>query len=68
MRVFEHFPEESSCFLCGTNQDSPCVLVGVDGTGDGRIEEAEPLHIECLQTKLRINRGIGLIYGRRIAL
>jgi len=68
IRYFEHYPPESSCFLCGTNKDEPCALIGVDGTGDGRIVEAEPIHIRCLlnNENWRINRPMGIIYGRRI--
>jgi len=67
LRVFDHYPESSSCFFCGTKEDSPCVLIEVDGTGDGRICEAEPVHLKCIMDarKWRMNRDMGVIYGWR---
>ena len=65
MRIFEHYPPKSDCFLCGENTDKPCVLIEVDGTGDGWIAQAEPVHVDCIISKLRVNREMGLIYGRR---
>lgn len=68
LRVFDHYPESSSCFFCGTKEDSPCVLIEVDGTSDGSICEAEPVHLKCIMDarKWRMNREMGVIYGRRI--
>jgi len=67
LRFFEHCPPGSSCFLCGKNTDTPCVLIGVDGTSDGSIEEAQPIHLRCLMDSKnwRINRGMAVIYGKR---
>lgn len=68
LRVFDHYPEQSSCFLCGTNQDAPCILIGVDGTADDGNEQAEPVHVRCMadQGKWRIKRDMGIMYARRI--
>ena len=49
MRTFEHFPKDTKCPVCGTNDDTPCILVPVSGTGDGRIAEAIPVHEDCIQ-------------------
>lgn len=66
IRTFEHFPQQSKCFLCGKNDDSECTLIGVDGTADDGIEEALPIHTSCLMDKdnWRINKNMGVIYGR----
>jgi len=64
MRVFNHFPSDTHCFLCGTYTDKPCVLVPVDGTGDGRIMEGRPIHVDCLINGMRINAGLGIVYKR----
>ena len=63
-RTFEHFPKDSVCPLCGTNEDKECYLVPIDGTGIDRICEGQPMHVACL-TKLeefRYNRNVGVIY------
>ena len=62
MRTFEHFPKERKCGLCGTNKDGRWMLVGVDGTGDGNLEEGIPTHVDCI--KLRYNPEIGVFYQR----
>ena len=62
MRTFEHFPKKDKCGLCGTNKDGVSMLVGVDGTGDGRIEEHILIYVDCI--KLRYNPEIGVFYQR----
>lgn len=65
MRTFEHFPQESKCPLCGESTDKPCTLIGIDGTSDGSIEKAIPVHVECLhEAEYRINQKVGIIYTR----
>ena len=63
---FEHFPEESKCFLCNTNVDKPCTLIGVDHTAKGGCEEALPVHIQCMADHKvwRINRESGVMYAK----
>ncbi len=67
MRAFAHFPKQSKCFLCGTNKDTSCTLIGVDETAKDNIEQADPVHISCLKDRKywRINRQIGVIYGQK---
>jgi len=67
IRYFKGFPQDDKCFMCGKNDDKPCVLVGVDGTQKDKIEEAKPVHVECLANSQnwRINREVGVIYGRK---
>ena len=62
MRTF-NFPEDSVCVVCGKNHNSECVLITVQDTSDGRICEAVPVHIECINPKKMIfNREVGIIY------
>ena len=49
MKTFEHFPEILVCPICKTSHDSPATLVPVDGTQDGNIEEAIPVHVKCIE-------------------
>jgi hypothetical protein len=67
IRYFEHYPEQASCFLCGTNRDEPCTLIGIDGTRKDSIEEANPVHLKCLLQRdfWRINMPMGVIYAYR---
>lgn len=69
IRYFQHYPDNASCFLCGTRRDEPCVLIGIDGTTSGRIEEAIPIHLKCMMNSKnwRVNRPMGIMYGRRFA-
>ena len=46
-RTFDHFPEAFACPICKSNKDSPCVLVPIPGTEDGRNVEANPVHVKC---------------------
>lgn len=65
IRYFQEFPETSKCPVCGTNSKDFCVLVGIDGTGDGSIEEAAPVHIHCLITRgFRINTEVNIMYQK----
>jgi len=64
MRTFEHFPDvpKLACPICGTNEDSECILVGIDGTADGNNEQAQPVHTNCLR-HLRYLKEKGIIYA-----
>lgn len=67
VHFFEHFPAESTCLLCGTNDDLPCILVGINGTAHENIERAQPIHLRCVADyrKWRIDANIGVMYARR---
>ena len=56
MRIFENFPPKSLCPICKTGDDKECTLIAIDGTSDGNICEAQPVHVECIQKlQFRIN-------------
>lgn len=61
MRTFKHFPEDSVCKICGRNDDKECILVPIDGTDEGWISEAIPIHVECLE-KIRYNKEAEIFY------
>jgi len=48
MRLFEHFNQAGKCNICGTNEDKPCVLVGIKGTKEGNIMQAMQIHLDCI--------------------
>ena len=65
LRYFPHIGE-GVCWICGTLDDGPCILVGIDGTQEDRIEQAEPVHLKCLLgTKWRIEKKNDVIYSFR---
>jgi hypothetical protein len=64
LRTFEHFPENAKCPLCGKGTDSECFLASIDGTQDGHISQAIPIHTECLY--LSWNRDFRLVYQRGV--
>ena len=49
MREFEHPNMHGGfeCPVCKTGKDAPIVLVGIPGTEDGNIMEADQVHSEC---------------------
>ena len=61
LKTFEHFPDNKKCVVCGTNEDDQCVLVMIDGTGDGSIAEAEPVHLACA-VSTNYKKDMGLLY------
>ena len=50
LRTFEHWPENSICPICKSSHDNPCTLIPKEGTQDGNICEALPVHVDCLNT------------------
>jgi hypothetical protein len=50
MRIWDH-PNTSDgwvCPICGTADDKPVTLVGIDGTEKGNIMRAEQFHVDCI--------------------
>ena len=64
MRVFDHMNQSGKdvCPICKTKKDEPVVLIAVDGTADGNLEQAIQVHLECL--KLRFFKGERIIYQK----
>ena len=62
MRPFDH-PNMTNfeCPICHTADDKPVVLVGIDGTEDGGIMQAEQVHIECIELRL-LRHSDGTVY------
>ena len=51
MRTFDHPNIENNwaCPICKTNSDNPVVLIGISGTKEGNIIEAEQFHLDCIE-------------------
>ena len=51
MREFEHPNTDSgwTCPICKTSTDKPVTLIGIVGTKEGNIMQAEQFHVECLK-------------------
>lgn len=63
LRTFKHFPQTAECPVCHTHEDSKTVLIQIDGTGDGHIAEAAPVHLACA-VATNFNKSVGVIYRR----
>ncbi len=65
-RTFKSFPRDKACPLCGDSRDMECTLVQIQGTEDGTICQAMPVHVACLsdQKYWLVNKGFGVIYAR----
>lgn len=61
MRIFEHFPKEKQCIMCGTNTDKEMVLIAIDGTANDGVEEAIPVHLKCA-IATRYSKKMGILY------
>lgn len=69
-RTFTHFPEDTTCPVCGTNDDGETVLMPIDGTQDANLCEAQPIHLACAVAD-HFNKdlgdhlsGYGMLYRR----
>lgn len=63
MRTFEQFQATSECPICHSNENKPCILVAIDGTEDGNICEAQPVHVDCLmETRWSYRKDLKIIY------
>ena len=62
MRTFDDMGEGIKCIICGTSKPGKTILIGKDGTQDGKIEEAVPVHLDCIE--LRYSEEAGLIYQK----
>jgi hypothetical protein len=65
MRLFENFPEQAMCPLCGTNKNAPCLLVPIDGTfnEEEHICQAIPVHADCMTSDgWHYHKDVNVIY------
>jgi len=53
-RIFPEFNTDSNCPICGTNDNTPCVLIPIMGTEDGNNIQAKAVHVNCLLDNLLI--------------
>jgi len=64
MRIFEH-PNmaDFKCPICGTADDKPVVLIGIDGTESGRNIQARQYHVACIDLReAPPSRGEAMLY------
>lgn len=61
LTIFDHFPKERPCPVCGTSDDGKTVLVEIDGTSKDGIYEAVPVHLECAVVT-NYNHKVGVMY------
>jgi hypothetical protein len=65
MRIWDH-PNTScgwACPICGTADDRPVTLIGVSGTEDGCLMQAEQYHVDCIDlTTMKLGGGKHLIH------
>ena len=67
MRTFDHFPKDRICPMCGSGEDKPCTLIPIDGTENGKICEAIPVHADCAaKGDLRYNREVNVFYVKGV--
>jgi len=64
MRIFERFPEQSTCFICGSNEDKPCALIADVKTQEGFTCKADVVHIDCLELGYEKLYGDIIIFQR----
>jgi len=48
MKTFEHFPKDSKCPICGTNDDRESTFIPKYGTQDGNNCQAILVHVNCI--------------------
>jgi len=63
MRVFEEFPPEQECPICGTNEEGQSTLISVYGTNEdeGFTYEAKVFHIDCIDLMYYPEDGMKMI-------
>ena len=66
MRIFEHPNMEGfKCPICGTAEDKPVVLIGIDGTEEDGNIEARQYHLSCIELREIDNKtkpDVNIIY------
>ena len=51
MRIFDHpnLKDGWKCPICQTDEDKPITLIGIRGTEQENLIEAEQFHVDCLE-------------------
>ena len=49
MKIFDKFPKQVKCPICGTNKEGKSVLIIINGTINERIAEARCYHLDCIE-------------------
>ena len=62
MRTFKQINEAGKCLICGKNDEGEVVLVPIDGTAEGHNEQAEQVHLKCID--LRYNKEVNALYQK----
>lgn len=62
MRIFEHFNTSTKCPICGTNEDKPCTLIGIEGTEEDGNIEALQVHVHCLDIRVKRYPEVSVAY------
>ena len=62
-RIFEkgNWSNDQICPICNTNDDKPVTLIGIVGTQEDNIIEAEQIHVDCVLKDLFLYKEKNLI-------
>ena len=60
--VFDNFPQDTPCPVCGTSVKGKGILVPVDNTQTGNREKAVPAHVDCILEYIRMHDTEPLMY------
>jgi len=58
MRIFEKCKFTKPCPICKTKKTGDAILIGVRGTEEGNIMQAELFHIECIELTYHKEQGL----------
>ena len=61
LRTFDGIGQ-GKCRICGTSDEGKVILIGIDGTASDGNEQAEPIHIGCLNLRIKELADKGIIY------
>lgn len=59
--IFQQWPSGAICPVCKTSEQGECVLVPIDGTREGGIQRAIPVHRDCA-VATNFNEQMGILY------
>lgn len=64
MKLFKKFNPATLCPLCHTKHPGRAVLIPLDGTRDGRIEECMQVHLNCIHLRMTRVGSDQILYQR----